>query len=148
MSTSQLSDDLSLLSDTAAARVLNSTSAFPEHCDDAPIKFMREMAHICIHFSECPTEGSDATVKELMTFWSMCKEKTSFTYSGRDYEHYKAASHSMTLSLQHVESINLAICYGTPLQRGAEGSDGATSNRPQDKFYWQVIHHEPPRDKF
>jgi hypothetical protein len=103
--------------------ILDSIYEFQECCNDATVKLMRVMSPIHLHFNECPPESLDATVEDFMSFQSMSKENTSSSYSDRHFRHHKVMSHSTTLSLLHIESIDLAFCHGMLLNRWQKGVD-------------------------
>eukprot|EP00956_Cyclotella_meneghiniana_P035079 scaffold111156_cov136-Cyclotella_meneghiniana.AAC.1 len=61
------------------------------------------------------------TVPEFQDYWKKAKERTSSSYSGRHFGHYKAASKDDFLSALHTGNINLATHRGRPLDRWRKG---------------------------
>eukprot|EP00956_Cyclotella_meneghiniana_P012156 scaffold17260_cov86-Cyclotella_meneghiniana.AAC.3 len=130
----KLLEDLGNLGDTAAARrILEGTYEFPENADPATVLLLKELARMAL---EMEGENDDGwlTVPEFQDYWKKAKERTSSSYSGRHFGHYKAASKDDFLSALHTGNINLATHRGRPLDRWRKGVTVLLEKEPGNCF--------------
>ena len=61
------------------------------------------------------------TEEDFQHYWRRAKERTSFSYSGIHFSHYKAAAHSDYLSKIHALKLSLITESGNSPERWARG---------------------------
>ncbi len=113
----QLFDDLGFMSDTECLqRILEGTYDYPPNTDVWTKKILQEAQHTFAHTSGKEIATSISTV-EFQQYWRKVNERTSSSFSGITFSHYKAvASHTM-LSAMHAAYLTLCARRGIPLAR-------------------------------
>ena len=115
ISSGQLFQDLGHLADTASAEaLLRGDYTFPEECDQATEAILREIALI---FSKQQSPMNIHIEPNDFHWWRTSREKSKSSRSLISFSHYKAQSHSKTLTALQVKKINLTLRIGLPLER-------------------------------
>ena len=117
MGDSEMKKELGFLGATKATKqILNGTYIFPPGTDPHTIGLLKQLgaAANSIRSNSCQ---STISAEDFISYWNGRKEKTSSSFSGLHFGHWKAAAQSKNLSIIHAKSIELAFATGTPLDR-------------------------------
>lgn len=117
----KLFDDIGYLGDTEASRqILEGTYEFDPDEDPGTRLLLEEAA---ITFSQMSGEeiATYVTVDDFQHYWQRVNERTSSSYSGLHFSHYKAASFDIHLSALHAKKLSMAAKAGVPLKRWGFG---------------------------
>ena len=119
ISSGQLFHNLGHLADTASAEaLLCGDYTFPEECDQATEAILREIALI---FSKQQIPMNIRIEPSDFHWWRTFREKTESLRSLISFSHYKAQSHSKSLTALQLKKINLTLRIGLPLKRRLHG---------------------------
>ena len=104
-----LRSELDLLGTTEAAQqILEGTYECPEGVDE----FTRDFLSVLCHpHNEIPEFSCEISRKDFQQYWHRAQERTSSSFSGLHFGHYKAASHDNFLSDMHSYSTQFAFEY-------------------------------------
>ena len=125
-----MNKDLGFLGATKAAeQILNGTYIFPPGTDPHTIGLLKQLgaAANSIRSNSCQATIS---AEDFISYWNGRKEKTSSSFSGLHFGHWKAAAQSKNLSIIHAKSIELAFATGTPLDRWIIGLSVMLEKKP------------------
>ena len=116
-----LFDQLEYLADTeTAVSILNGLFQPLPEMDGATVVLLEEIGHIGQHL--CNREVKlTITTEEFQEYWKKMKEKTSLSFSGLHFGHYKAISTSDDLSAIFARKISLVARTGLPPERWGLG---------------------------
>ena len=117
----QLFDDVGFIGDTSCAKdLLEGTYQFHPDTDQATKLLFQEVAHTYAELT--PRElATYVTVEDFQYYWQRTNERTSSSYSGLHFGHYKAASFDKNLSLLHAAKMSGCASRGLPLSRWSFG---------------------------
>ena len=130
MGESVMNEELGFLGATKAAeQILNGTYKFPPNTDVHTIGLLKQLGSAAKGISQ---NSCKATVskEEFKQYWKGRKEKTSSSFSGLHFGHWKAAATSDDLSTIHAKTIELAFMTGTPLERWCIGLSVMLEKKP------------------
>ena len=130
MGDSEMNKELGFLGATQAAeQILNGTYIFPPGTDAHTIGLLKQLgaAANSIRANSCQATIS---AEDFIRYWNGRKEKTSSSFSGLHFGHWKAAAQSKNLSTIHAKSIELAFATGTPLERWVIGLSVMLEKKP------------------
>jgi hypothetical protein len=115
----QLFDDLGCMGDTECSQwILEGTYDYPPDTDVWTKKILQEAQHTFAHMSgkEIATTISTADFQQC---WRRVDERTSSSFSGVTFSHYKAVAFHMMLSAMHAAYLTACARRGThPLNAG------------------------------
>ena len=103
-----------------AEKILDSTFDPPKGTDGPTVILLEKITRIWKKMGE--REVTIAVSKEdFQHYWKRAKERTSSSYSGIHFGHYKAAAHSDLLSKTHALKLSLITVTGEAPERWARG---------------------------
>ncbi len=111
----KLFDDLGFTRDVKCAQqILEGTYDFPPVTDIWTKKILQEAHYIFSHVS-----GAEITIivttEDFQDFWRQVNERTSSSFSGITFSHYKAAASNPKLSVMHATYLTACARRGLPL---------------------------------
>ena len=117
----KLFDDIGFIGDTTCAQqILDGTYIFPSDTDPSTTFFLEEVGFTYrkILHKEVATY---VTSEDFRDYWQTANERTSSSYSGLHFGHYKAASLDNVLSAMHAAKLSICVKKGLPLARWERG---------------------------
>ena len=121
LSSGRLYEDLGYIADTEAAqKILDGTYVPPPGTDEHTINLLFEIAEVAKHIRQ-GSVSLEITVEDFIYYWKRVKEKTSSSFSGRHFGHYRAATSHQGISNVHAMMTQLAAQSGTHFQRWGVG---------------------------
>ena len=121
MNGSNISKDVGYLGNSpACARLLSGTYIFPSDTD-LHTKDLMSLISKTTRRLKAKIISHKISVDDFINYWKGSREKTSSSFSGLHFGHWKAASHSRALASIHAKSIELAFRMGLPLKRWKVG---------------------------
>jgi hypothetical protein len=117
----QLFDNLGFMGDTECSKqILEGTYEYPPNTNVWTKKILQEAHYTFSHMSRAKIATTISTV-DFQQYWIKVDERTSSSFSGVIFLHYKAvASHSM-LSAMHAAYLSACAQKGIPLARWGIG---------------------------
>ena len=117
----QLFDDLGFMGDTECSQqILEGTYDYPPDTDIWTKKILQEAQHTFARMSGMEIATTISTA-DFQQYWRRVNERTSSSFSGITFSHYKAvASHTM-LSAMHAAYLTSCARRGIPLARWGIG---------------------------
>jgi hypothetical protein len=101
-------------------QILEGTCDFPLDTDIWTKKILQEAHYTFSHMS-----GAEFTIivttEDFQNFWRRVDERTSFSFSGVTFSHYKAAASNPMLSAMHAAYLTAFHCKGLPIGRWGIG---------------------------
>ena len=117
----QLFDNLGFMGYTECSqRILEGTYDYPPDTDVWTKKILQKAQHTFARMSgeEIATMISTA---DFQQYWIRVDERTSSSFSGITFSHYKAVASHMMLSAMHGAYLTTCACRGIPLARWGIG---------------------------
>ena len=112
-----LFDDIGFIGDTTCAQqILNGTYVSPPDTDTAT-KFLLEEAGITYRKMPHKEMATYVTTEDFRDYWQTANERTSSSYSGLHFGHYKAASFDNVLLAMHAAKLSACTKKGLLLAR-------------------------------
>ena len=130
MGESKMNEELGFLGATKAAeQILKGTYVFPPGTDAHTIGLLKQLGSAATSITN---NSCKATISkdEFKRYWKGRKEKTSSSFSGLHFGHWKAAATSDNLATIHAKTIELAFLTGTPLERWSVGLSVMLEKKP------------------
>jgi hypothetical protein len=113
----QLFDDLGFMGDTECAKmILEGTYDYPPDTDKWTKKILQE-AHITFSQLSGIEIKTMITTEDFQNYWRRVDERTSSSFSGVTFSHYKAAAYHLMLSAMHAAYLTACARKGIPLKR-------------------------------
>ena len=117
----QLFDDLGFTGDTECARmILEGTYDYPPDADRWTKKILQE-AHITFSQLSGIEIETTITTEDFQNYWRRVDERTSSSFSGITFSHYKAAANHSMLSAMHAAYLTACARKGISLKRWGVG---------------------------
>jgi hypothetical protein len=109
------------MGDTECSKqILEGTYEYPPDTNIWTKKILQEAQHTFSHMS-CAEIATTISTADFQQYWKRVDERTSSSFSGVTFSHYKAvASHSM-LSVMHAAYLTVCAQRGIPLARWGIG---------------------------
>jgi len=113
----KLSQDPSHLGgSTAATDILGGTYEFLAETDFITTELFKCIHDLSYKYST-PSMSTKIRIQEYNKFWVTCRKKTSSSYSGLRFGHYKASANNDFLAIIHAKYIEMCFQNGVPLCR-------------------------------
>jgi len=111
----KLFDDLGFTGDMECAQqILEGTYDFPPDTNIWMKKILQEAHYTFSHMSGAEI-GIILTMEDFQDFWRRVNERTSSSFSGITFLHYKAAASNLMLSAMHAAYLTACARRGLPL---------------------------------